>query len=366
MYLKTVAVLFLCVLQLIITCDFRFNYVTKIAGKFQDNKHQDAKEITVTSPEISGVTIKDEHIPTLCCKIFNLKYDMRFIVFDNCGIEQIQEECFSEKVENITTQIAIINDKLTSIKTGTFRNLKVRIIHLENNLIEVIEEESFLNLPNLMNLDLSFNNLHILNSKAFVNLPHFGSLILESNRIKALHNNSLYFFRSVYSVLDIKCNNLTYIDKNALDGMAAENFDSNLYGNKLVSLPEGVFDHHRFSSIHVGKNPLRNLSKHFCSQNCTVQEFHFGCGGLNMESIRESVQNIENWVRANKVILYTDDDCSFNISEKITADEWPTCKSTGSTEEIWIWNYLQILVILYFTMCSMQLRCSGNENFYLF
>ena len=67
----------------------------------------------------------------------------------------------------------------------------------------------------------------------------------------------------------MKCNELAYIHKNAHDALNVENLELNLYGNMLVSLPEGIFDQHSFSGIDVRRNPLRNLSKHFCSQNCT-------------------------------------------------------------------------------------------------
>ncbi|KAJ3644806.1 hypothetical protein Zmor_022509 [Zophobas morio] len=347
MYQNTVAVAFLCFLKPCIACDFQFDYSTKFGGSSVLKKHYAVKEITVTLPNIYGVSIENENIPRLCCNIFNLKSDVRYVIFDTCLIQQIEEECFSQKIEHLTNQIAITNNKLTSIKAGTFRNLKLEAINLENNLIEVIEDESFLNLTALTILNLSFNNLHALNSRAFMNLPQFGILTLQSNRIRTLQRNALYFFRKNYSQLDMKCNELTYIDKNALDGLVVENFELNLYENKLVSLPEGIFDQHSFSGIDVGRNPLRNQSKHFCSQNCTVQHFFFNCAGLNMESVGESVQNIGDWVEQNNVKLHTDDYCSFKESAKPIIQPWSICKSTGSVKDIWYSAYLEILVILY-------------------
>ncbi|KAJ3644794.1 hypothetical protein Zmor_022497 [Zophobas morio] len=120
------------------------------------------EEITVTWHKNPKVIVENQYIPTLCCAIFNLKSDIKSISFDNCLIEDIQEECFSEKVANVTTNIEIFNNKLTSIKKDTFRNLKVQDIYLKNNLIEVIEDDSFLNLTELIYLDLSFNKVRTL------------------------------------------------------------------------------------------------------------------------------------------------------------------------------------------------------------
>ena len=97
-----------------------------------------------------------------------------------------------------------------------------------------------------------------------MNTPNFGVLILQSNSIESLEKNSLYFFRRDYSHLDIKCNELNYIDRNVLDGMTWKSFTIDLYSNKLVSLPEGIFDNHSFIKIDVGENPLRNVSQNFC------------------------------------------------------------------------------------------------------
>ncbi|KAJ3644795.1 hypothetical protein Zmor_022505 [Zophobas morio] len=347
MHLNTVAVLVLCVIQRCTTCDFRFDYTTTVHGKREVNEYYDVKQITITSHNTFGVTIENEYIPTLCCEVFNLKLDVEYIIFDNCWIEHIEEECFSQKVQHITSRIAIINNKLTSIKSGTFTNLKVLSIDLKNNLIEVIENESFVNLTSLIFLDLSFNNLRTFNPKVFLNVPNLGTLMLQSNRIESLESNALYFFRKDHSRLDMKCNELTYIDKNVLGGMISENFYLELHNNKLSSLPAGIFDHHSFSVIDVGQNPLKNVSKQFCSRNCTVQDFNFNCAGMDMESMGQTVENIGNWVEENHVNLYTDDYCSFNTSAQMVNVGWSTCNGVRGVEGTWFWIYLGILVILF-------------------
>ncbi|KAJ3644805.1 hypothetical protein Zmor_022508 [Zophobas morio] len=249
--------------------------------------------------------------------------------------------------------IIITNNQLRSIKTRTFSNLKVLSISLTNNQIEVIEDGSFHNLTLLKELNLSFNRLHTLNSKAFVNLFNFRTLHLESNRITSLQKKSLVFFREGDSRLNIKCNEVTYLDKDFLGGMTAPKLHLNLYNNRLVSLPEGIFDYHVFGQIDVGRNPLTKVSKYFCSRNCTVETLSFGCEGMSEESVRESVQNIENWVdeMGDKVTtLLTDGYCAFKKNNtKIVRDpRSPSmCSGGRNTEEIDFWVYFKIFMIMY-------------------
>ena len=80
-----------------------------------------------------------------------------------------------------------------------------------------------------------------------------------------------------------------------------------------------------------------------------VGSFHFGCKGLDMETVWESVKTIENWVEENGVMLFTDDYCSFNTSAKLVDVLSSSCKGAKIAGGI-IWNYLGILVILYCTM----------------
>ncbi|KAJ3644803.1 hypothetical protein Zmor_022506 [Zophobas morio] len=348
MLLKTVTILFSCFLKRSTTCYLQLDY-TVVDGHMK--RIYNSEEITVVSHTTAGVMIKNEYIPILCCKIFNVKSNIRFVSFDNCWINRIEEECFSEKIENITLQIDIINKQLRSIKTGTFRNLKVQFINLKSNAIEVIEDRSFVNLTLLEELNLSFNHLYTFNSEAFVNLLNFGRLNLESNRITSLQTGSLVVFRKDHSVLNIKCNELTYINRHFLDGMNATNVELHLDENNLVSLPEGIFDYHNFKEINVGKNPLTNVSKFFCSKNCTVHMFGFSCQGVDEESVQETVQNIENWIDENQIILYTDGYCTFNKNNsRILGFEWPSCSASTNSQNFELWNYLKIFIILYNVM----------------
>ncbi|KAJ3644790.1 hypothetical protein Zmor_022493 [Zophobas morio] len=348
MFPKAVAILFFFFLKRSSTYNFRIIYTAVEHGV---KKNYNSEEIAIVSHQTSSVVIKNEYIPTLHCKIFNMTSDLAFITFDTCMIEHIEEECFSRKMVNVTSKIALINNQITTIKRGTFTNLKVQYIDLKCNRIETIEDGSFVNLTLLKDLDLSFNNLRIFNSDAFVNLENFGTLNLRSNHIKSLQKESLIVFRKEKSRLNIECNELVYLDNDVFGGMTATKLRLDLQNNKLDSLPEGIFDYHSFSVVDISKNPLTNISRQFCSQNCTVETFYFGCKGMDKKSLRESLQVIEHWIEDNGIILYTDGYCSFNKSMAKTFNiTLSSCKATRSTEERGFWIYFGILFVLYIVM----------------
>ena len=89
---------------------------------------------TITTSLAVGVDVINEFIPKLCCEMLNLTQEIHYLTFKRCYIEEI-EVCFSERVHDIKDQLTIVNNRITTIKTNTFKNLNVQVIFLNGNSI---------------------------------------------------------------------------------------------------------------------------------------------------------------------------------------------------------------------------------------
>ncbi|KAJ3645035.1 hypothetical protein Zmor_022725 [Zophobas morio] len=256
---------------------------------------EEAEIISVSDP-YDEVSVQDQFIPRLCCKILNFTHPIEQIIFDNCAIEELEEVCFSEAIQQITESLTITNNKLTSVKKGTFRNIQLKKIHLHNNRIKILEDVSFSNLSNLEILNLDQNNLQALNPNAFVVLPKLSTLNLMFNQIKILQEGAFRFL-STNPVVKLKCNQISRVE-DAFKGSSARDIVLDLSGNRMENLAEGVFSNHEFEDVNLNQNPMKNIAKKFCGENCSIKGFQCACCYLNDDATQtiKDLQLVQNTV----------------------------------------------------------------------
>ena len=258
---------------------------------------EEAEIISAPDP-YDEVSVQDQFIPRLCCKILNLTHPLEQLIFDNCAIEEFEEDCFSEAIEQITESLTITNNKLASVKEGTFRNIQLKEIYLHNNRIKILEDDSFSNLSNLEILNLNQNNLQMLNPDAFSELPKLHTLNLVFNQIRILQEGVFKFF-SANPVVHLKCNQISRVE-DAFKGSLARDIVLDLRANRIENLAEGVFNNHGFEDVTLNDNPLKKVDAKFCGENCSMKKFHcYGCCYLS----KKNLYTIANWAVAKNTIL---------------------------------------------------------------
>ncbi|KAJ3644491.1 hypothetical protein Zmor_022216 [Zophobas morio] len=267
---------------------------------------------TVTSAEIIinnseekvEVTVSKQYLPQLCCKMVDSNSNFVMVSFDNCDIVDV-EGCLSASIANVARSFKITNNRLRSVKKGTFANLKVNTISLSNNLIETLENDAFYNLTNLITLSLSRNHLEVLNPEAFFLLPNLAALDLMFNRIHTLQTGFFKFLTNNVQVL-LNCNRISRVEKAFAGVFPRTRLTIDLNGNRIQTLSEDVFSNHTFGQLDLGNNPVKKIAKTFC-EGCTMETLYLSCDYLTLED----VEMIRNWTEVALVRLFTSG-CSYH------------------------------------------------------
>jgi hypothetical protein len=167
---------------------------------------------------------------------------------------------------------------ITSEKKATFKNLKLEIINLMSNNIEVIEDEGFANLSNLETINLIKNNLKRFNPNAILSTPRLTRLDLGENFIEFLEKGSFSFIKADCAHKDV------FLDLTAI------NLNVHLESNSIESLPEAIFDDHTFDMINIQHNPFKIFQS-------KIANFSFDCKNLDEKTLPTSTLTVKILMR---------------------------------------------------------------------
>ncbi|KAJ3644812.1 hypothetical protein Zmor_022515 [Zophobas morio] len=259
------------------------------------------------------VVVDNQYIPELCCKLVACKNALESIIFKNCFIREIEENCFSNSVQNVRYVIGVTYNYITTIKKHTFRDLVVTEIHLHDNFIDELEDEAFLHLNNLSMISLDNNRLKVINPKAFTLVPRLEHLSLTANHITTLQAGVFSFLPARNSYITLACNKIDQLKKIAFDGLSSRFIVIlNLNGNRIETLPEDIFSNHSFGLVDLGYNPLTKISRYFCEKQCVMERFWFDCTFLTLED----VEFIVGWAKMKEVDLGASGCPQYNLTFK--------------------------------------------------
>jgi Leucine-rich repeat (LRR) protein len=137
-----------------------------------------------TENDTSSVFVSYQNLTKLFCKMLNITNEIDSLTIDYCNVVEVETECFHRQIQKVSTVIWFRHNNLKSIKKATFKNLKLEILNLMSNNIEVIEDEAFANLSNLEMINLMKNNLKRFNPNAIFRTPRLTRLDLGENFIE--------------------------------------------------------------------------------------------------------------------------------------------------------------------------------------
>ena len=314
----------------------QFDY--QVTGNTEQRMVTGAEIIINNSEDKVEVTVSNQYLPQLCCKMVDSDSNFVMLSFDNCHIVEL-EECLSASIANVSKSFEIVNNRLTSVKKRTFANLKVEQISLNNNLIETLENDAFYNLTNLIVLTMSRNLLEVLNPEAFSLLPNLSGLNLRFNRLHTLQTGVFKFLVRRFELL-LNCNRISRVEK-AFEGISPRTeLTVDLNGNRIRTLPDDVFSNHTFGQLDLGNNPVKKIAASFC-EGCSMEKIYLSCDYLTLED----VEMIRNWAEAGGVRLYTSGCSYYNMTSGIPPSKCNQAKNSVP------WNFALYLGLLFIVNC---------------
>ncbi|XP_063924494.1 leucine-rich repeats and immunoglobulin-like domains protein 3 [Zophobas morio] len=192
------------------------SYIT-VDNEMYEKPHNES--IILTQEPALAIVVKDK-ITKLFDGLFNLSYPLEYLKFINTSTVEIEPDFLNgQEVYSLSIQ----ENNIKVIQTYTFRNLKLTLIDLSRNGIQIVENLAFANLSNLEKICLEGNKLTNLNSKAYENLPKFLDLILMENYITQLGPSSLGFVKTRDFMLFLSDNRIANIHEDAFRGSNATN-----------------------------------------------------------------------------------------------------------------------------------------------
>ncbi|CAF0901263.1 unnamed protein product [Didymodactylos carnosus] len=134
------------------------------------------------------------------------------IELQNNNITELKDNCFKH-LYYFHGRLTLINNRIKIIGQQTFADLLLlRNLSLAKNLIDFNINNDisyFLNLSNLFELDLSYNNIHILNNNTFNGLKHLHILRLSYNPLKYIEIKT---FSHLILLKEISLEGIQFVD----------------------------------------------------------------------------------------------------------------------------------------------------------
>ena len=142
---------------------------------------------------------------------FNLLENLNVLILKENGIKRVTRFTFTG-MENLIS-VDLSENYIRKVDPGVFTNSYLNEVNISGNLLEELEQETFVNLPILEVLDISHNNLVTIKSGAFDAIPRLKKLYLNHNRLNTYKGD---FFANMNNdtdlhTLDLSYNELTYL-----------------------------------------------------------------------------------------------------------------------------------------------------------
>ena len=174
-------------------------------------------------------------------------YGLRFannltqLNLDNSRLMELSNTTFQYLAKTSLRSLSARYCNIKTVTSGTFQHLaKLQYVSLENNVIETIEEDAFLNVNELITLDLSRNRLPYVPDANSVKLRNLKQLVLSHNSIAATS----------------KLTPASFIGYDKLEELT-------LQSNQIITIPSNVFIHvPNLRSLMLGYNRITTLDKY--------------------------------------------------------------------------------------------------------
>ncbi|KAK0074103.1 hypothetical protein PV325_008775, partial [Microctonus aethiopoides] len=139
------------------------------------------------SAEIQILDLTGNHISYLSERAFSRVglVNLHKLILKDCGITAIHTEAFTGL--KIVIELDLSGNRIKNLLPGTFlETQRIRVLLLNNNLLEILDNGLFHDLVYLQKIELSNNNLEKIGERTFKNLTGLQTLTLDGNNLSTV------------------------------------------------------------------------------------------------------------------------------------------------------------------------------------
>ncbi len=174
------------------------------------------------------------------------------------------------------TYLSLAHNNIVQISAGQLNLTSLRILHLNNNNISIIEPDAFARLESLQNLQLRQNAISVLRSGTFNNLWALTKLLIDHNRLREIPGE---IFKDLGNLKSLHLND-----------------------NELTLIPNDTFNAMtKLTTLDISRNPLHEFPSRFPASIET-----FDANGLGTKEQRNSTIHFDGGYLLNVVSLSLD------------------------------------------------------------
>ena len=181
-----------------------------------------------------------------------------------------------------------------SIRAGDFAGLtSLRVLQLQENLLERLPESVFAGLSSLESLDLTYTELRALPARLFAGLSSLRELRLPENELEGLPAG-IFSDLSGLEVLDLADNALPALPRTVFRGLGRLEVLW-LDGNQLTELPEGMFsDLSQLRRLALSYNDLSRLPPGMFTGLSHLEELYLQGNAGSPFVVRPELERVDN------------------------------------------------------------------------
>ena len=184
---------------------------------------------------------------------------LSYVTLQRNHIETVPEDAFMG-IKYLSGWITLSYNRLTTVGSAVFSNMpRMRALYLDNNLLDVLSDDTFSGLTALTGLYLRNNRLTTLSAAMFSNLKRLQHLYLGGNRLETIPGDT---FTALSNLWLLNLNGIHMATLSTTLFRSLSNLERLfIEGNQIDMIPDNAFEGlTHLKELHLSSNRLSSVS----------------------------------------------------------------------------------------------------------
>lgn len=207
---------------------------------------------------LSKLDLSVNKLNSLPPELFIEAKNINELYLNNNSINVLAPGIFTELTQLLVLDLS--HNELTSewVNPATFKGLKrLVLLDISFNRVTKLEQNIFKDLTSLQILKIKENYIETVLENTFSELKNLHTLILSHNRLSTIEASTFQGLHGL-SLLSLEYNRINRIDMKALKNCSSLQ-DLHLNGNKLLHVPDALYDVPLLKTLDLGENHISNI-----------------------------------------------------------------------------------------------------------